>query len=782
MSRIGNVVRICRSLADRGWNQVFLEHGLNLKARDLETALERPLPIDRGKPGFADFCLSGHKGVTPCDPAKSLLYHALASPDVHPRSRGGQIAAAAYPSLAELDEIENYIYSLKPLKLDASTDLIIGVFAYEYRPAASGAHGYHADLVFSRTGVARVGTARPAWYGPWRNFRPDPLRRDGISVCPARYGAFVVGTDDDKYNTPVMGRWDEQDDPTRTFYVPTHKLFPGPDCIEGVDLELVFREYHRNEKLMKLHTTGQLETVEGFDVKSHPFIRDSLNGGDLVKLVPCGASVLVAPRARPTLVRTTTQLNALTGNSELVRFTVPAQKRGNRFSTSLQMDTDGDARTVPEYVNIRHLVKEKRAGKFSISDLKKFPNKKFKALLKNGDYEAAHFIDDTCDGCVTVTLHGLFQQLQSLPAYSLVAAPHFFPLADQLQISNWVRRSLINYQEQFAQGSPWPLCEGRRPANIELPRPENLMERAFGRDDDTVTAIVSQQPRSRQYNAPDRSKCFASHLTDAASNEFDPGWDISMGGDDEGNYLAAYGLGSPFPEDAKLCAALNSFWPAAAPDASRTFAIECGPTAMPLLDEEIGYHPRHPLVRAKKVKSSYGWDGEQGPFFERSRGSQHINAADIDRSDYVSNALANKIDIRRTSSASADEIIHRMDALRRCVEVLPPKNDWVSSSELLLVTAEKIDDWAKEKERAHKSLSGPGYIYVFAKFNKKEKIPTADVARVRYVVLQKFECQICRDVVVFRVGQGRWRVSPLPSLDFKHHDQILMSRRPERAS
>jgi hypothetical protein len=781
MSRINNVVKICRSLAERGWNDLFLRHGLNLRARDLAAELDRKLDIDRQQPGFADFCLSGHKGVTPGDPAESLLYHALASPDVHPDPRGRKNAERSYPTLEELDEIENYIYSCKPLKLGASTDLIIGVLAYEYRPAASGAHGYHADLVFSRTGVARVGTARPAWYGPWRNFRPDPLRRDGISVCPARYGAFFVKIDDSKYNTPVMGRWDEQDDPTRTFYVPVQKLFPGPGCIEGADLDLVFREYHRNEKLMRLHTAGPLETVEGFDVKSHPFIRDSLNGGDLVTLVRCGASTLVVPRPRPTLVRTTEQLNSVTGESEPVRLTVPAQNRNNRFSTSLQMNTEGDARLMPEYVNIRHQVKKGRAGKFSITDLKTAPRRQFDSLLKKGGYEAAHFIDDTCDGCVMVTLRGLAQPLQSLPAYSLVSAPHFFPLADQLQISNWVRRSLINYQEQFAQGSPWPLCEGRSPVNIELPRPDNVMERAFDRDEDTVTAIVSLQPRSRQYNAPDRSKCFASHLTDAASNEFDPGWDVSLGGDDDGNYLAAYGLGSPFPEDAKLCAALNSFWPAAAPDASRTFAIECGPTAMPLLDEELGYHPGHPLVRAKKVKSSYGWDGEQGPFFERGRGWQHVNAADIDRSDYVSNALADRVDIRKTSGVSADELIHRMDALRRCVEVLPPKNDWVSSSRLWLVTADKVGDWAKEKGRAHKSLVGPGYIYVFANFGRR-KIPTADVARVRYVVHQKFECQICKDIVVFRAGRGRWQVSSLPSLDFKHHDQILMNRRPERAS
>ena len=88
-------------------------------------------------------------------------------------------------------------------------------------------------------------------------------------------------------------------------------------------------------------------------------------------------------------------------------------------------------------------------------------------------------------------------------------------------------------------------------------------------------------------------KRFASFLPDAASNEFEPGWDVSLVRDDVGLYYAAYGLGSPFLEDAKLCAALNSFWPAVAPDASRTFHMGlkstfASPTAIPLMDNELG--------------------------------------------------------------------------------------------------------------------------------------------------------------------------------------------------
>jgi len=775
MARIDGIKTICRSLAGRGWTNVFGPHGLNLLASNLAAELSRDLKIDRTQPGFLDFCAAGRKGIEPGDPARSLLYHALASPDVHPIAGKGGVGNDAYPSLDELDAIENYIYSLKPLDPSELKGLFIGVFAYEYRPAGSSAHGYHADLVFSRTGVARVGSREAAWHGPWRSFRPDPPRKNGIAVCPARYGAFIAKatTEDDRYLVPLVGRRDEQNDPIRTFYYPVHKLFSGSDCIAGADIDLLFREFHRNEKLRKLHVVGGIAAAAGLDVNAHPFVRDSLNGGDLVALESCGASVLVAPRHRGSLIRMVFQDNPLSGLSEPVRFVVPHedQKGDNRFSSSLQMVPEKQARLVPEYVNIRHRVR-RRGSRFIVDDLKKLDDRAFAAALKRGGYEAAHFVDDTCDGCVTVAVRGLTHATQTLPAYSLVTAPSFFPLADQLEIANWARRSFINYQEHFAQGAPWPLCEGRRAANLELPRADILGQRAFERSDETITAIVGLQPRSRERSANDRYKRFASQLTDAASNEFDPGWDVSLSGDEEGNYLSAIGLGSPFPEDAKLCAALNSFWPAAAPDASRTFAIQYAPTAMPLLDEELGYHRDHPRVRAGEVTASLGWDGEQGPFFEKAGRRRFVNAASFDRSDYVTNTLAGKINIKRTSGITGSELIRRMDALRRCIGVLPPKNDWVSHTKLWLVAAQKINDWTTYPHRARPDLSGPGYLYVFADFEDEPR-PTKDVSRRRYPVKHVFECQIAEQILVFRRDDGRWQASRMAKFDARHKDEQL---------
>lgn len=62
---------------------------------------------------------------------------------------------AHYPSLEELDTIENYIYSLAADQVDL-TDTVI------------------ADFVYSRTGVARIGTAEPQYNSSRRSFWAIP--------------------------------------------------------------------------------------------------------------------------------------------------------------------------------------------------------------------------------------------------------------------------------------------------------------------------------------------------------------------------------------------------------------------------------------------------------------------------------------------------------------------------------------------------------------------------------------------------------------------------------
>ena len=334
-----------------------------------------------------------------------------------------------------------------------------------------------------------------------------------------------------------------------------------------------------------------------------------------------------------------------------------------------------------------------RAGAgFSIEDMKGLPDDRFSTRIAAGGYEAAHFTDDTCDGAVTVSVRGLPDAPRSLPAYALVAAPDFFPLADQLEIATSVRQTLPRLQEHSAQGAPWPLCEGRRAANIERPRPDALGDRAFDRRDETVTAIVAGRARPAPPAA--RLRRFSSSLTDAASNELKPGWDVSLTADASGPYLAACGLGSPFPEDSKLCAALNSFGPAAAPDTSRTFHVACTLTT------------RGSLPASPRRSAGTGSTG-------RSR-----------RTSAVARAPARR---------------------RRGLE-----------DGLWLVGAAGVPDWSNAADCAGPGIARPGYRYVFVTVGNG-LAGAGDPSRLRWPVRQGFSCQISGTSIAFRSGTDAWR-------------------------
>jgi hypothetical protein len=748
MSLIQDVAAIFVRPQMSGWTQLMALHGLDLTQADLAAELNRPLlAIDRTMPGFEDFCPDATRGIEAGVPSRSLLYHALASPLVHPPSQGGGSAdPRAYPALEELDTLENYIYSLANLSSQHRPQgTAIAVFAYQYRIGTRSAHGMFADLSFSRTGLARVG-GLPANYDPIRRSFWVDGAAPGTAVMPARYAAFLASPAPGGFTGVIQDKL--PDDKGRTFLFPFHKLFSGAECLTDVsNLAIGFSEFHRNEKLARVHTHGKIAPTPGFDLAMPPFVRDSLNSpGEMVALQNAGASVLVVPTPGP-LVHTVKQRNSQSGQEEIVRFPVPAgtEQTGQRFWTSLQIELGQTVgRMAPEYVNVRHRV-QTNGGTQTIEDLNSMPKNgsgdPMVDLVNAGGYEAAHFADGTCDGFVLASASSLKQA--SRPAYSLVTAPHFFPLVDQITISQWAAQNLVNLQDQFGQGSPEALSTGRLPVNPTLVAATG--KPAFDRSDQTMTAMVasvkigSNTQAAPSIQIPDNS---TSHLPDAASDVFEPGWDVSSARDSEGQFNAAFGLGSPFPEDAKLCAALNSFWPAAAPDTTRTFGLHGSPfsTAIPMLDGELGYHPQHPLVLAHVVPSSRGWDGEFGPFFEP--GNLFVNYADRQRSDYVSNALADLIQVTLFSQVSADEFIGRMDALRACIRKLPVSPHVVSHSDLLLVSAEKIADWKLRSDRGDIRLQGSGLLYVFAKVDSSQERNTADVRRLRAPVSATYACQL----------------------------------------
>ena len=132
------------------------------------------------------------------------------------------------------------------------------------------------------------------------------------------------------------------------------------------------------------------------------------------------------------------------------------------------------------------------------------------------------------------------------------------------------------------------------------------------------------------------------------------------------DHLAAYGLGSPFPEDAKLCAALSTFWPAVAPDVFRTFVIPMGNTngtIAPLTDDEIGQSGTLP------------WDGISGPKEISVNGQPFIEFASFLNADYVRLAVQNRFSIRLTARIGVEEYQSRMLAACRIYSVLANLGD-----------------------------------------------------------------------------------------------------------
>lgn len=754
MPIIDDVKAVCDRLATRGWQQLLLNvtnNALDIKQSSkakLKAVLTKPLAsIDRSAVGFEDFHPVANQGITAGRPSHSLLYHALASPDVHPTTNGQPSTVQKnYPTLDELEVIENFIYSLASSRTDLD-DTFIAVFAYQYRVARRTTHRRHADMAFSRTGVARVGTANFNYNESRRSFWVMPTRdRDQLAVLPARYGVFLAKRARSGSAGSVQGG-SPGSDPT-PYVFPVHKLFAGSECLTGKNLRIDFLEFHRNEKLRKTHaltvSQGGLPVPPGFDTNDSPYVRDSTNGGKLLTLKSIGSSVLVVPKPGKSLVRTVTQKNSVSGRKELVYFRVPAvqriRNRTTRFTEStLEIPAFGPDRLSPEYVNIRHEVDPSKPPTQTPKDLNSLSASAFENAMLSGGHAAAHFTDDSCDGCVEALVNGLDTD-ENLPAFSLITAPDFFPLADQFEVNQ--DPAIINVE---------PLSLGRHTINPSLPRPSAPAEFAFSRSDTTVTAIVGAPATTGTQVPIGGPNRMVSFLPDSASDVFAPGWDTSRSRDSISQFLTSSGLGSPFPEDAKLCAALMSFWPAVAPDNRRTFGA--GLNQLPMLDEELGFHPKHERVRSGSVNSYRGWDGEFGPFFERVRSRLHVNYVTIPRSDYVSHSVAGRIRVSLTAEVQSDELIARFQAVRACGGVV---NGQVR--EMCLVVVQKVDDWPTFGT-GRPELLGAGYLMEFAELTGTEKT-TTEIERVRQQVRKRHICQYGENGIAYKEGNIAFKFVP----------------------
>lgn len=310
-----DALALLRSL-DQAWHALFQRvAGLDLASPDLKQALlAGGRQIDRhGVPGFADFAPQSDQAVCPGDPALSLVYHALASPCVHPTADGSPGDPALYPDPHALDLLENWIWSLAPIEIPP--DAAVATFAYEYRIGGYTSHRRHADFVYSRTGVARIGERATAWDGPNRCW----LGTEGTAfrVMPARYAAFLAVPRRRSPSTISVVADVQDDDADRSFLLPLTKLWSGADHVGGSEVRVEFREFHRAEKLRRIFIETGSPPPPG--IGQPPYLRDSTNC-ELVTQTNLSGSVLVASPPAP-LVRVAKRPDGRTAT-----FTVPPQR------------------------------------------------------------------------------------------------------------------------------------------------------------------------------------------------------------------------------------------------------------------------------------------------------------------------------------------------------------------------------------------------------------------------------------------------------------------------
>jgi hypothetical protein len=422
-------------------------------------------------------------------------------------------------------------------------------------------------------------------------------------------------------------------------------VFGGTECLTGLTLNLSFTAKLFNLKIQRIHKfLGTTPLPTGF-----PYVLKDSEIAELSADPDLGPGWLV-PKVRDRLV------DPAIVDGKPITYTV-SRARVDAFATFAPGQPG-----FPEYVHARTRV----AANGTFENLNDQPNV-IQAMRKPARYQALHYIDYTGEGWVTADLGSAAGTLRIVPAYVLVSAPDFFPSSGQFELSEWSRSKEVpsHFRDILWNFPPTPLSETRVPANLQLPGSP------FQAADSTVSAMVGMGAPTGSPavwpTQPDPQR--SSVLPDDAAGIFAPGWDVGRDrtpGANGTNHLAAYILGSPFPEDAKLCAALSTFWPAVAPDVFRTFINVVGNssgTVAPLTDEEIGQAGNLP------------WDGIAGPREVVVNGEHRIEFPSFLNADYVRQALQNRFSIRLTARISSEEYQLRMLAACRIYSVLSGLGD-----------------------------------------------------------------------------------------------------------
>nr|WP_256344061.1 hypothetical protein [Pseudomonas costantinii] len=717
---ISDVERACTRLAPAGWRALLLHHGLDITSATLHEELAKPLQINRTHPGFEDFSSDGNRGIEAGRPADSLLFHAFASPNVTTGVKGEVLSA--FPTAAEIEHILNYVYGVDPPNLETlrqlagDAELAIAVFAYEYRPKPETVHGCRADLCFSRAGVARVGTADALYDPQQRGFLPFVEGHPSqMRVIPARYGAFIAAkqTGQSQQFGPMNAQPIDHD---LEFWVPLHKVFDGNECLAGMSLRVQLENHQINEKIGQIHRRFRDTGWQEPDILNAPFVitEGLCHWADVGKFAPG----LLVPDVKETLV-------------ELAYY------QGQPLSFMMPSGTGG-------LVHGRHHVRDDG----SIEDLNE--REDVEAIVRAGGYRALHYQDAMADGWVRAHCPAL--ELTSIAAYSIIGAPDFFPLCGQRELKQWSSNPDIFPCPALPCPEVWhtrvnPLSDVRFFIN------QSLTGGYFSPEDRSVTAIVSHpQPfTTPRATLPVQRAQRQSWLPDFASGVFGPGWEIGRGLVDApfANVLCGYQLASPFTEDARICAALGSYWPGVAPDSTRTFEPRSvSATVIPLTDYEIGLH------------DNPAWDGRSGPTVIEVQGHMRVQYHAYEYSDYTQAALTGRLSLAVTGQTSTEQYHQRVLGMRRAYQVVGAGSDNEQRKRwpLLSFSLVQLPDDTFEAAQQEAGFRLEGEVYYYRLYKHGAITTPAHNFKLRQVEIeQEVELYMSQDALLIRQNGTAWR-------------------------
>ena len=694
---LNRVATACHRLRPLGWGALMAEHGLNLGAANLRAELLRALRIKRHLPGFEDFSPAGTRAIEPGVPSSSLLLHAFASPNVIGTNT---IQLMDYPTLAEIDAVENLVFGIQPpswsdLKnSQGNTEIAIAVFAAEYRPASKTPHGRHADLCFSRTGVARVGTDEYLYDGAARCFTPVVSGKlERLRVLPSRFSvcfAVKVSGTSPKCSIldPLAG---QMGDSRRQFWIPIHKIFSGASCLAGETLEVTLDCEHVNSKLRNVHELLKSLNIDtGWDEPqiSQPPFKFTSGIARLHKDPQLGSGVVVPIPHHPLIAR------ALL-HEKLISFPV-SQNLTDDFRVQISLNGN-PANTL--FVDATLLEKDGQTV-----DVSRMERKEIKQLHESG-FRAVHFIDYTGEGGVTASIHGLAANPKVLPAASLVSAPDFLPYLDPSDLSRWTRALALNPPIQIWKYDPIPLSDQRALSPPAL--------QASDPTEDTVTAVRSSAPRSPERLLSQGYRRRTSFMSDAASGLFSAGWDWGNNdGEGRSRFFTDQWSSSPFAVDMALCGA-QSYWPGTVPDFARWFApfktnlnsVTDIPTfsIAPLTDDEFG------------VMHNDTWDGTIAPTVIRRSGAEYVQYVPSYRASYAQAIEKGRIEFLRFAQLGEVDYQDRILAMTRVYRCLGLGNDQLSRAKVAVLSFQVVGSDNSELKDAFSvtKLELPGQCFRF---------------------------------------------------------------------